>query len=208
VRAAIGLDEEAVREVGDLAAAFRLDDLRQAGWEVEAPRREADGLTWVRAAKRFESPAEAALVAAELSGPEGPFRELRLERSRSLFKTKITLTGLVDLANGLAGLNDPDLQERLGGADLAVDLAGLQRRFGDALDDTVDVRLEATLPGDVDAQGATRAGDAVVWSPAVGEQVRVSATSESWNVQPLVPAAAAFVFAVAALTAILVKKRR
>lgn len=208
VRAGIGLDEEAVRELGDLSVALRLDDLRQAGWEVEAPRREDDGLTWVRAAKRFESAAEAASVAAELSGPEGPFRELRLERERSLFKTKLTFTGLVDLANGLAGLNDAALQERLGDADLALDLEGLRRRFGDALEDTVDVRLEARLPGDVEAASASSDGDSVVWSPAMGESVQASAVSESWNVQPLVPAAAAVLLAVAALGAFLVKKRR
>ena len=206
VRAGIGLDEEALREIGDLSQGLRLDDLRQAGWEVSQPRQESDGLTWVRISKSFETVARAAQVSAELSGPEGPFRELRLERTRTFFKTRLRFTGLVDLSNGLAGLNDPALQERLGDANLALDLAGLQQRFGDALNRTVRVRVDAKLPGEVKAEGATPIDGGVSWQPVVGEQVQVSATSESWNVRPLVPALAALLFAVAGLVAVLVRR--
>jgi hypothetical protein len=197
VRAGIGFDDEALAEVGDPATELRLDDLRQAGWNVEAPRKENDGLTWVRVAKGFATPADASRVAAELSGPEGPFRDFRLQHSRSFFKTETTLTGLVDLSNGLAGLSDPGVQAKLGDADLGLDLVGLRRRFGPSLDEAVRVRFEARLPGHTQS-----------WQPHLGEQVRVESRAESWNVVPVLGAAAALVFAVTALAVVIGSRSR
>ena len=59
VSAGVGLDADAVKEIGDPATALRVDDLRRAGWQVEGPRREDDGLTWVRASKPFADPEQA-----------------------------------------------------------------------------------------------------------------------------------------------------
>jgi hypothetical protein len=197
VRAGIGFDDEALAEVGDPATELRLDDLRQAGWDVEAPRKEKDGLTWVRLAKGFATPADASRVAAELSGPEGPFRDLRLQHSRSFFKTTTVVTGTVDLTNGLAGLSDPGVQAKLGDANLGLDLEGLRRRFGPSLDEAVRVRFEAHLPGHSQS-----------WEPALGEQVRVESRADSWNVVPVLGAAAALVFAAAALAVSVGSRRR
>ncbi|MFN2505743.1 MAG: hypothetical protein ABR540_16175 [Acidimicrobiales bacterium] len=200
VRAGLGLDAEALRELGDPNKELRLDDLRQAGWDVRGPEAEGDGLTWIRAGKRFETADEAAQVAAELSNADGPFREFRLERTKGFLRTRMKFTGLVDLSKGLAGINDPAVQERLGDADLGLDLAGLQHRFGADLDRGVRVRVEARLPGDMEAgPGVTRVGGGVAWQPAAGSSTRLEATSESWNLQPLLPAVAALAFAVAAL---------
>jgi hypothetical protein len=195
VRAAVGFDDQALAQVGNPATELRLDDLRQAGWRVDGPRKEKDGLTWVRAAKRFASPDEAGRVAAELSGPTGPFRDIRLQRSRTFVKTETTLTGLVDLTNGLAGLSDPDLQAKLGDADLGLDLAGLRARFGAGADDAVRVRFEARLPG-----------HSQTWAPKLGEQVRIDARAETWNLVPVAGAAAALVLAAAALTVTAVRR--
>jgi len=197
VRAAIGFDDEALADVGNPATELRLDDLRQAGWRVDGPRKEKDGLTWVRAAKPFANPAEASRVAGELSGSGGPFRDLHLQRSHSLFKTRTTVTGTIDLSNGLAGLSDPAVQAKLGDADLAFDLPGLQRRFGAAVDDAVRVRFEARLPGHTQS-----------WEPKLGEQVRIESRSETWNVLPLLGAGAALAFAIAALVVVVAGRRR
>jgi hypothetical protein len=186
VRAGLGLDEEALRQLGDPVKELRLDDLRQAGWDVSGPRREGDGLTWIRASKRFATPEEGSRVMAELSGPAGPFRDFRVERSRSFFKTRTLFTGLVDLSKGLAGLNDPALQEKLGDANLGLDPAQLA--------DRVRVRVEARLPGGAHA-----------WEPALGQEVPLRASSEAWNLVPLVPGVACLLFAAAA--AVLVKRR-
>lgn len=187
VRAGLGLDQEALRELGDPVKELRLDDLRQSGWDVTEPKTEKDGLTWVRVSKRFARAEDAARVAAELSGPEGPFRDFRLERSRTFFKTKTSLSGLVDLSAGLAGLSDPALQEKVGDYDLGLDPAGLGQR--------AKVQVEARLPGRVQS-----------WEPAVGEKLRVETASEVWNLSPLVPAVACLVFTTAAL-AVFIRRR-
>ncbi|HUR22613.1 MAG TPA: hypothetical protein VMZ73_01955, partial [Acidimicrobiales bacterium] len=75
VTAGLGLDADALKEVGDSATALRLDDVRQAGWQVEAPRKEDDGLTWFRASKPFSDPEQVPAILAELNGAAGPFRD-------------------------------------------------------------------------------------------------------------------------------------
>ncbi len=189
VRAAVGLDEEALRELGDPTTELRLDDLRQAGWEVAAPAKEADGLTWVRLAKPFTDADGAARVAAELSGPYGPFRDFRLERDHSLIRTTTRFSGLVDLTGGLGGLTDQGLRDALGDAAPALD-PGALRDHGD-----VRVRVEARLPGE----------DPQVWEPVLGEELRLSAESEVLNVRFL---AGATIAAVLAGTAVTMVRRR
>src|SRR5436305_3505228 len=127
VSAGVGLDAEALAEVGDPATALRVDDLRQAGWEVVGPRKEGDGLTWVRVSKPFADPDQATADMAELSGPGGPFKDFRLVRTKSLLRSKTTFTGVLDLAGGLSGLSDPDLTAKLGDVDLGLDVDGLKR---------------------------------------------------------------------------------
>jgi hypothetical protein len=188
VHAAVGFDDEALGQVGDLGGALRADDLRAAGWDVDGPAREDDGLTWVRASKGFDDPDEAAVVAAQLSGPEGPFRDFRVTRERSLLRTRTSFTGVADLSAGLAGLSDADLQAAIGDFDLGLDLEGLRRRFGDALGDRVRVEVSATLPGKVDAASttATVEGGRAVWTPAPGERLELTAEAELRRLAPLV----------------------
>jgi len=187
VRAGIGLDDEALRQLGDPAKELRLDDLREAGWTVAPPVKEKDGLTWVRIAHRFASPDEADKVAAQL-GPV--FRDLRLVRTRSFTKTKTSLTGEIDLSRGLAAFSDPALDAALGGADL-----------GTLTDANVHVRFDARLPG------RTR-----TWAPKLGDQVRISAQTEAWNVAPIAAAAGAVALALAlaggVLSVTVVRRRR
>ena len=56
VTVGVGLDDEAMAQVGDLGAQLRVDDLRSSGWTVTGPAREDDGTTWVRASKGFADP--------------------------------------------------------------------------------------------------------------------------------------------------------
>lgn len=183
VRAGIGLDDDALAQLGDPAQELRLDDLRETGWAVAGPARERDGLTWVRVAHRFSSPEEANRVAAQLGEP---FRDLRLARERSFFKTKTSLTGEIDLSKGLAAFSDPALDAALAGADL-----------GALTDENVHVHFEARLPGQSRS-----------WSPKLGEQVHVSAQAESWNVGPVAAAVAAVVFALTGLVLLVATRRR
>lgn len=200
VVAGVGFDDAAVAEAGDLAAALRADDLRAAGWDVTGPAREDDGLTWVRVSKGFDDPEEAALVAAELSGPAGPFRDFRVTRDRSLLRTRTSFTGVVDLASGLAGLSDADLQAALGDFDLGLGPA--------ALGDRVRVEVSAELPGAVEASGAaTIEGGRAVWTPALGERVEVSATGDLRRVAPLVYGTLALLGVAAGLAVVVLRAR-
>lgn len=206
MHAGVGLDAEAMAKVGDLAAALEVDDLRQSGWKVVGPDKEDDGLTWVRASKPFASSAQAGRVMAELSGPNGPFRDLRLSQTRSFFHTRTTFSGVADLAGGLSGFVDPDLEQRLGGG-LGLDLGSLGRRAGPAAADTVQVELVAELPGSIRSNGAEMDGGAK-WVVEPGGTMTMDASAQAVNLLPWLPAIGACVAAMAAVTLVLVRRRR
>jgi len=208
VRAGVGFDDEALREVGDLGAALRADDLRQAGWEVEGPAKEDDGLTWVRASKGFDDPEGAAVVAAELSGPDGIFRDFRVTRERSLLRTRTAFSGVVDLSGGLAGLSDAELQAALGDFDLGLDLEALRSRFGDALGDRVRVQVSTKLPGKVEANTPTVDGERAVWTPAIGERIDLVASGQLTRLAPLVYGGLALLLVAAGLAVVGLRTRK
>lgn len=202
VVAGVGLDADALKEVGDLATALRLDDVRAAGWQVDAPRKEDDGLTWVRATKPFADPAEVPAILAELNGAGGPFRDFTVTRTKSLTRSKTTFTGTVDLAGGLTGLTDPELLGALGDIDLGLDPDALRARFGDRL----KVQATVGLPGAITTNAPARDGGRAVWAPEVGQRVQMEASSSAFRVDPRLPVAAAG--AVLLVTVVLVAFRR
>jgi hypothetical protein len=209
VRAGLGLDDEALREIGDLATALDTTDLRQAGWEVTDPAKEDDGLTWVRASKSFDDPEEANAAAAELSGPDGPFRDLRVTHSQTLLRTKTGFTGVVDLSTGLTGLSDADLAAKLGDYDPGLDVEGLRRRFGDNLASAVRVEVSAGMPGKITSNAPAVVDGRAVWAPAVGERVEMTATSDARRLTPLLYyVGGGLVVAVGTVTAVLWRRRR
>ena len=187
VTAGLGLDADALKKVGDPATALRLDDVRQAGWDVEPPRREDDGLTWFRASKPFSDPDQVPSIVAELNGPDGPFRDFRIVRTKSLTRSRTAFTGTLDLSRGLAGLADPDLTVALGDFDLGLDVDGLRGRFGDNVGDAVEVRVTAGLPGDVTHNAPATEGGRAVWAPELGQTVQLEASSEALKIHPLIP---------------------
>lgn len=204
VTAGLGLDDDALREVGDLATALRLDDVRGAGWLVDPPRKEGDGLTWVRAAKAFTDPDQVPAIMAELNGPDGPFRHFTVTRSKSLTRTRTTFTGTVDLAGGLAGLSDAELAAALGDVDLSLDPDGLRRRFGDQL----DVRVTAGLPGDTKTNAPGREGGRALWAPEIGQTIELEASSQALKVDPRLPLAAGVTLLVAVVLLVVLLRRR
>ena len=207
VTAGLGLDADAVRELGDVATALRVDDVRRAGWQVDGPRKEDDGLTWVRASKLFADADQVPVILAELNGADGPFRDFRIVRTKSLTRSSTTFTGTLDLSRGLAGLSDPDLTAALGDVDLGLDVEGLRDRFGEALGRTVSVRATAGLPGKLVTNAPSREGGRALWSPEVGQTVQLEASSEALRIDPVIPAGAGFGLALA-LTSVVVLVRR
>jgi len=208
VTAGLGLDADAVRELGDVAAALRVDDLRQAGWQVDGPRREDDGLTWVRASKPFADADQVPVILAELNGADGPFRDFRIVRTKSLTRHSTTFMGTLDLSRGLTGLSDPDLTAALGDVDLGLDVEGLRNRFGDALSRTVSVRATAGLPGKLVTNAPARQDGRALWTPEVGQTVRLEASSKALRIDPVIPAGAGFGLVLALTSAVVLLRRR
>ena len=110
----IGFDDAALKRVGDPAQALRADDLVQAGWEVDAASKEG-GLTWIRVHQSFETPEEGTALLAQLSGPDGPYRDMLIKRSDGLLSTSVKVTGQIDTTAGLAMFGDQQLATTLGG---------------------------------------------------------------------------------------------
>ena len=206
VVAGVGLDDEAVREVGDLATALRLDDVRAAGWLVDAPRKEGDGLTWIRASKPFTESEQVPAIVAELNGAGGPFRDFRVTRTKSLTRSKATFTGTVDLAGGLTGLSDPELAAALEDIDLGLDVDGLRSRFGDR----IKVMATVGLPGEVTTNAPARDGARSLWAPDLGQTIQLEASSSAFRVDTRIPitAGAALLVAVLLLMVLLRRRRR
>ena len=110
----IGFDDKALTRVGDPARALRADDLRQAGWVVNLDGREGD-LTWISVHHEFSTPEEGTALLAQLSGPDGPYRDLLISRSDGFLSTSVKVTGQIDTTSGLAMFGDEQLTSALGG---------------------------------------------------------------------------------------------
>jgi hypothetical protein len=197
VRAVVTLDKDAAGQVPDLGSKLRVADLRAAGWRVDGPKPTAAGGLTVSARKAFATPAEAAVVIGQLSGPSGPFQDFAMRRTRSFAKTRLAFRGTVDLSKGLASFSDPALRSRLGGTDLGFDPAQLQSRLGQALARVFPVKVSVRLPGQVASNAPLRAGNGAQWSPAFGEHVTLVASSEQWNAGNLAAAAVSVAAALA-----------
>ena len=181
VQATVTLDADAVAQLPDLAGDLRVDDLRQAGWEVTGPRPHGDGGAEIVASKPYSSAAEAAAVVAELAGPAGPFRDFRVEQERSFLRTRTSFLGTVDLSAGLDGFSDDALRERLGGSGLGLTPEQLEARLGGSPDRVFAFRVVAALPGKVESNAPGAAGGPAVWEPKLGEQLSLVASSERLN---------------------------
>lgn len=110
----IGFDDAALQRVGNPARALRADDLKQAGWEVGAVSKEGE-LTWIRVTHSFATPEEGTALLAQLSGPDGPYRNMLIQRTDGLFSTSVKVTGEVDTTAGLSMFGDQQLASALGG---------------------------------------------------------------------------------------------
>jgi hypothetical protein len=195
VRAGVGLDDDALRQIPDLAQQLRVDDLKKAGWNIVGPRKEGDKRTWVRATKPFANPNAAARALTELNGPNGPFKGFRLTSKHSFLRTKTTFNGTVDRI-GSKNLADPRLQQQLSGA--GVDTNVLEQQLNNLINRTVRTEVVVHLPGSVSSNAPTPISGGVVWRPKAGEQARLAASSTSWNLRPIIFGAVALVLAIAA----------
>lgn len=195
VRVTVVLDRDAADRAPDLGEQLRVDDLRAAGWQVDAPEKTDRGGRRLEAVKRFRTPAEAEGIVEELTGPDGPLRHFQLQRDRSFLRTRTAFSGTVDLSRGVESFSDEELRRRLGGSALGFDPPDLERRLGTPLAEVFVFEVVARLPGE----------DPVVWRPRLGERIELAANAEQWNVRTVGSSAVAL-GAAAALVAVLLRR--
>jgi putative hydrolase of the HAD superfamily len=202
VRVNVGFDDEALARAGDL----RLDDVRAAGWTVTGPQKELDrdasGLLWVHATKRFTGSDQLAALITEINGPNGIFRDFHLVRSTGFAKVTYTLTGTIDPARGLESFSDPEVAQLLGGNALGRPAADVAKDAANA-----SLVLGVELPGDVKGSADRVNGGRAEWDVALGgapttiavHSDDVQGSARRWAALAVVLAVAAFAAAVLAL---------
>lgn len=147
VTVGVGLDAEAMARIPDLEQQLRTADLAAAGWVVDPPAADDDGVTWVRVSKPFADAAEADAVLAEVTGEDGPLSGLHLERSDGFATSGWSLIGTADLTEGVGGFVDPSIAELLGGDADGGQLERIEAELGRPAEEMVQLRLLVDLPG-------------------------------------------------------------
>jgi hypothetical protein len=174
VRVRVALDAEAVQNAqaggGMLEDRVRLGDLQAAGWTVTPWRRAPDGSATVSLRKNFGNAGDLAGVVAELSGKNGPLPRVALERNRGFLSTEYKITGDADLSRLTAGIaDDPEVLAQL--TDQRVDLAQIDQRLAQQINDAFRLRIRFVFPG----------GDVTEVQPEPGEKVSLATSTSQFD---------------------------
>jgi len=199
-------DAAALRAAPELPEALNLDDLRAAGWEVtvQDPTVQdptTDGSLSVTARREFATVDEATMFLSQLSGENGPLREMSIVRTGGVNDSTYTFSAQGGLRDGLAGFADAEALVSLGGAPFAESLAAR----GMTLADVLGMSLSLTMPGEpVDTNGtaAARTDDdlttTITWTiPVDVADAPLAATTRARDVSALVSGVIARVFLIA-----------
>lgn len=210
VEVVVGLDADAVTRLGgDLEAVMELDDLRDAGWTIDGPDEDGDGITRVRISHPFGNAEEAADVFEQIAGAGGPFRDFAVHRTSSFAQTVWGFGGRIDFAGGLEALGDAGLAAELDGEPLGQSVEEIEEQLGESLNRLIAVRVSARLPGDVTSNAETTTDDGAVWQVAFGEgAVDLEAEGRDWRPSSLVLAGVAVSAALALVVLLLVRLAR
>lgn len=192
VAVTVHFDADAASRVPDLTSGLRTADLVAAGWQLAPPNNDTTGVTYV-ATKPFASSAELPAVLAELTGPDGYFRDIGLSRTHSFGETTWTFTGTADLSKGIAVFSDAPLAALLGGQAFGRDQAALEKELGAPLTSLVSGELSLTMPDPVAANTTTVEGRTATWVFQVGDPAAhtLRASSRTTSFVPKVWAAVA-----------------
>ena len=204
----VGLDDDAIASYPGYEQALRIDDLRATGWAVTGPTKEADGFTYVQVTKPFANPDEATQIFSEVSGPNGPFRDFRISRTRSFARTSTRFDGTIDFTRGgLEQFADSDLAAQLDGKPLGDDVAAIEARLGEKLDKVFQFKVAVRLPGDVTSNAPARALNGAVWEPKLSDTTPtvLSASGRSWRTTSLIAVAVAAVAGFVLLLVLLIR---
>lgn len=157
----VALDKAAAAKVPDLATDLRTGDLQAAGWKIVGPALTSGGGVRISASRPFANPNQANVILGELSGVDGPFKDLTLRRTHSFGKDQYRFDGTMDVSKGIGAFADTDFLKALGSQ--RVD----QVLGGDVNTDRPTVSLSVRLPGTVHA-GPGAEGQPPTWASAVG----------------------------------------
>ncbi len=138
-------DEEVLRSAPELADSLNVDDLRDAGWNVTTDVPNAVGGITVTVAREFATIDEATMFVAQLSGTNGPFRNMTITRTGGVNDATFELRGSGGLPNGLSDFADAEALAVLGEAPFSNTLTARDISLAEMLTMSLDV----TLPGEL-----------------------------------------------------------
>lgn len=184
VVAVVTLDKDAQRYVGDLKGKLRVDDLVKAGWKVDGPTKVGRDVQ-VTATKTFTSSAGATRAIRELDGASGLFSGFSVTQHRSLLRTTTRFRGTVDLRKGIDAFSDPTLEQELG-SPLGATPDEFSQRIGAQLQKALPITVGVLLPGRVTSNAPVEDGGSAAWHPKLGDRLALAASSQKWNVLPIV----------------------
>lgn len=144
-------DADIVKQAPTLMTDLRFDDVRAAGWTVQGPVATPTGGLQVVLVHTFATPTEANAVLAGLNGPNGPFNQLTLARTKSKGTTTYSLNGSLQVAGGLDAFSDTELFNAVGATPYAAQIAAAGVQPAQA----VSMHFQAKLPGTVKTSTAT-----------------------------------------------------
>lgn len=146
----VRLDAQAVQavEAGDakLDTQVRTGDLAKAGWTVGKWQRADDGSASLQLSKAFTSPDQVAGIIGEISGANGPLRDVTASRDRGVLATQYDVTGAIDLPAVQTGIAaDPELLGSL--TNQSIDVNALDQSLLQQVKDALSVKVVVKLPG-------------------------------------------------------------
>lgn len=147
VTVSVGFDAAAWERLQEHDPELRMDDARQAGWVVDLPEADADGVTWLRATKAFSSSDELPAVLAEIAGTDTMFTGVEFVRLETEDDITYRVSGDVDLTRGIATFADPELAAQLGGDPFGGNVAAIEAEEGEPVDQMVSFEITTTVAG-------------------------------------------------------------
>jgi hypothetical protein len=191
------LDADAVDTLGGIEDQLQVGDIQAAGWDVRGGRDVGTGGFILEASKPFANPAALTAVIAELSGDDGPFRDFRLARDSGRFEDGWTFSGIADVVEPYAGLDEPGFEDVLRG--MGVDVAGLQQQLGTSISDALSLEIRVAIPGTERGNFTRTADGGAVWEVPSDETQQLVAESTSLDQERIARAGIAIVLGIAAL---------
>jgi hypothetical protein len=193
----IVLDADAVDRLGGIEDQLAVGDIQAAGWEVRGGRDVPTGGFILEASKPFANPAALSAVIVELSGADGPFRDFRLARDSGRFQDGWTFSGIADVVEPYAGLDEPGFEDVLRG--MGVDVAGLRQQLGTSISDGLQLEIRVAIPGTERGNFTRTLDGGAVWEVPSDETQQLVAESTSLDQPRIVRAGIAALLGVAAL---------